>query len=76
MLEIVNAMSVSMDNLIRSLEPHLITGSEIIQNENSATTTNIDIHADFPNANSAIEIEKAFTNLVNMATQRAFSDRK
>ena len=50
-----------------------ITTSNDKQQEN---IQNVTINADFPNANSAEEIEKALNNLVNAASQRASKNRR
>jgi len=41
-------------------------------NSSNSTSQNITIHADFPNVTEKSEIEAAFNNLVNKASQYAF----
>ena len=36
----------------------------------------VEIHADFPNATNTDEIQKAFENLVNAASQHAFINKR
>ena len=45
-------------------------------NSNSSTNQDITINATFPDVQSSQEIEKAFNNLVNAATQRAQKNRR
>ena len=69
------AISTSLNKLISSLEPNS-TGLQNLTKEEKSDIINIEINADFPNANSADEIEKAFLHLTNIATQRAHSTKK
>ena len=41
-----------------------------------ALSNNIEVNADFPNANSAAEIEQAFMQITNIATQRAYQNKR
>ena len=53
--------------------------SQMISNsniDNSNSQQAITIYADFPAANSAAEIEAAFNNIVNMASQRVSKNRR
>lgn len=47
-----------------------------VTNSNSSTNQDITINATFPDVQSSQEIEKAFNNLVNAATQRAQKNRR
>lgn len=56
-----------------------LTGTSIPGTYNTtdnSTTQTVEINASFPNANNTAEIEKAFDNLVNMASQRASKNRR
>ena len=69
------AITASLNKLISSFEPNSM-GLQGLTKEEKSDIINIEINADFPNANSAKEIEKAFLHLTNIATQRAHSTKK
>ena len=48
----------------------------LINQNTSNTNQQVNITASFPAVNSRIEIEEAFSNLINRASQYAFSTRK
>ena len=52
---------------LSSVQVPTISNSET----NNSTAQTVNITAEFPNASSATEIEKALKNLVNIASQRA-----
>ena len=64
-----------INRLAISLEP-VGTSIKDLTNEKKSDIINIGINADFPNANSAKEIEQAFMQLTNIATQRAYSNKR
>jgi TP901 family phage tail tape measure protein len=64
-----------INRLAISLEP-VGTNIKDLTNEKKSDIINIGINADFPNANSAKEIEQAFMQLTNIATQRAYSNKR
>ena len=53
-----------------------ISGMEINKTASQKLDQNVKIEANFPNVKNANEIETAFNNLVNLASQRAMSTRR
>ena len=53
-----------------------ISGMEINKTTSQKLDQNVKIEANFPNVKNANEIETAFNNLVNLASQRAMSTRR
>jgi hypothetical protein len=70
-----SAIAINMNKMISSFEP-ISRGIESLTTEEKSDIINIEINADFPNANSAKEIERALLDLTNMATQRAYSNKR
>ena len=70
-----SAIAINMNKMISSFEP-ISRGIESLTTEEKSDIINIEINADFPNANSAKEIEKAFLELTNIATQRVHSNKR
>lgn len=64
----IQALS-SMDNLIPNLNTDLTQLTTQYHTTQETITQDIVINADFPGVTSALEIEDAFNNIVNMATQ-------
>ena len=70
----------TLDNILSNfaIEPFAL-GNAInnsINNASNETQQNITIHADFPNVTERSQIEAAFNNLVNKASQYAFRNKK
>lgn len=53
-----------------------ISGMEVSKTTSQKLDQNVKIEANFPNVKNANEIETAFNNLVNLASQRAMSTRR
>lgn len=70
-----SAIALNMNKMISSFEP-VSKSIKDLTTEEKSDIINIEINADFPNANSAKEIEKAFLELTNIATQRAYSTKR
>lgn len=79
---ILNAVSIvrGLDNMVSKLGATFLAGvtsakiPNIISTENNnSTAQTVNITAKFPDVTSAVEIEKALKNLVNIASQRAQS---
>ena len=68
-------LAQSINRLTLSLEP-VSTNIKDLTGEKKSDIINIGINADFPNANSAKEIEQAFMQMANIATQRAYSNKR
>ncbi len=69
----------TLDNIISNFAMKPFTLGNVISNANSSTEgmeQNITIHADFPNVTERSEIEAAFNNLVNKASQYAFRNKR
>lgn len=69
----------TLDNIISNFAMKPLTLGNVINNANSSTEgmeQNITIHADFPNVTERSEIEAAFNNLVNKASQYAFRNKR
>lgn len=69
----------TLDNIISNFTMKPLTLGNVINNANSSTEgmeQNITIHADFPNVTERSEIEAAFNNLVNKASQYAFRNKR
>ena len=82
---ILNAVSIvrGLDNMVSKLGATFLSGMtslkipNIVSTENnSSTAQTVNITAKFPDVTSAVEIEKALKNLVNIASQRAQSTIK
>ena len=71
-----STLSTNLNQLVSSLEPVSNRLMQDLTKEEKSDTINIEIKADFPNANSVAEIEKAFLNMTNLATQRVHSTKK
>lgn len=73
--ESINDIAISIMDKFNRIEN--IT-KDIIKNQvsNEDFKQNVEIHANFPDATNAEEIQKAFNNLVNMASQRAYSTKR
>ena len=81
-LDVSNILSAIMNkipmiglNLIPEIA-NLINNITTNNDKQQENIQNVTINADFPNANSAEEIEKALNNLVNAASQRASKNRR
>ena len=72
----VGTINRNLTQLIIPLETVLSSSALDLTKEEKSDMINIEINADFPNANSAAEIEKAFLHMTNIATQRAHSTKK
>ena len=79
---ILNAVSIvrGLDNMVSKLGATFLSGMtslkipNIVSTENNnSTAQTVNITAKFPDVTSAVEIEKALKNLVNIASQRAQS---
>lgn len=69
----------TLDNIISNFAMKPFSLGNVINNANSSTEgmeQNITIHADFPNVTERSEIEAAFNNLVNKASQYAFRNKR
>lgn len=70
----------TLDNILSNfaIEPFALGNaiSNSINNASNETQQNITIHADFPNVTERSQIEAAFNNLVNKASQYAFRNKK
>ena len=69
----------TLDNIISNFAMKPFTLGNVINNANSSTEgmeQNITIHADFPNVTEKSQIEAAFNNLVNKASQYAFRNKR
>lgn len=69
----------TLDNIISNFAMKPFTLGNVINNANNSTEgmeQNITIHADFPNVTERSEIEAAFNNLVNKASQYAFRNKR
>lgn len=70
---ILNAVSIIRDkNFLSSLNSPSLSWNA----ENQQLEQNVKIEAQFPNVTDRYEIEQAFSNLVNRASQHAFNNRK
>ena len=70
-----SAIALNMNKMISSFEP-VPKSIKDLTTEEKSDIINIEINADFPNANVADEIEKAFLHMTNIATQRAHSNKR
>ena len=79
---ILNAVSIvrGLNNMVSKLGATFLSGMtplkipNIVSTENNnSTAQTVNITAKFPDVTSAVEIEKALKNLVNIASQRAQS---
>ena len=75
MRHITDSISGSMLEKIAALTGNLSIPKNVIDHT-QGLEQNVHIDASFPNATSAKEIEDAFNNLVNIASQRALKNRK
>lgn len=69
----------TLDNILSNFAIKPFSFGNVINNNNSSpneTQQNITIHADFPNVTEKSQIEAAFNNLVNKASQYAFRNKK
>ena len=70
----------TLDNILSNFTIKPFTLGNVINNNNnnspSETQQNITIHADFPNVTEKSQIEAAFNNLVNKASQYAFNTKR
>ena len=75
---ILNAVAIvrTMDNLLSSITPNIGLSNSLSgfnrNTGNSLLDQNVHITANFPGVNSRVEIEDAFSNLINRASQYAF----
>lgn len=67
-----HALTNRMDSMINTMEP-LIAG---LMTTGGGQPQQVEIYADFPNATDAAQIEDAFKNLVNSASQYAFANKR
>lgn len=70
-----SAIALNMNKIISSFEP-VSKNIKDLTTEEKSDIINIEINADFPNANSAAEIEQALLNLTNLATQRVHKNKR
>ena len=77
--ELATSVSQVIDKNLKAMtasyELKLLEAKSLTKDKKS-DIMNIEIKADFPNATKAAEIEKAFEQLTNIATQRAYSNKK
>ena len=74
---ILNALNQSTSNRVAGLLSNISDSIGILNKLNQGQLEqNVHIQAEFPNVEKANEIEKAFNNLVNLATQRAFRNNR
>lgn len=80
---LLNAVAIvrTMDNLLGAITPNINLSNNLSSfnksnGNNSLLDQNVHITATFPNVNSRLEIQQAFGNLINRASQYAFNTRK
>ena len=79
-VSIVRNLTSGLSSLQNSLVGQLTSSNQNISNniekEKTILDQNVRIEATFPNVSNSNEIEKAFNDLVNLASQRAMSTRR
>ena len=79
-VSIVRNLTSGLSSLQNSLVGQLTSSTQNISNniekEKTILDQNVRIEATFPNVSNSNEIEKAFNDLVNLASQRAMSIRR
>ena len=79
-VSIVRNLTSGLSSLQNSLVGQLTSSTQNISNnidkEKTILDQNVHIEATFPNVSNSNEIEKAFNDLVNLASQRAMSTRR
>ncbi len=76
MKAVVKSVEASIQRLASALEPTFNAFNAINQQPSENDIYNIEIHAEFPDATNAKEIEQAFLQLTNIATQRAYTTKR
>ena len=79
-VSIVRNLTSGLSSLQNSLVGQLTSSTQNISNniekEKTTLDQNVHIEATFPNVSNSNEIEKAFNDLVNLASQRVMSTRR
>ena len=76
MESIISSLNDSLISRASSLTSGLVANPNLGNSGQQEIQQNVSIEANFPNVSSRTEIEDAFKNLVNVASQHAFNTQR